>query len=507
MDQRNNLYDSLCHFFSLVSKPKSSRGSDNSHVWSRFIIPEVETEVKEKKRARRDGFSTLLTVHPNDVETIPDEYYLSAQLFKFRSIASTQEVDVVENIIRKLDESGQLQSVLPVLKLLFSIKPIQNSSLSTLKSIDSQISYPCNTDEFKCTNEEVQCIPYPMIHQSIFEVPTLNYHIEESHISNVLLKLDSTHQFDELDVAHRNLFGALENPPKNLNYLGISKCSKLQLGIKTKDEETKAITIQDEGYESPTSHIKILEPVGTQTSYDYWGNLDSLCNTSSIRKTWEAKLCGQEYPTRELPYLSQAPLEVMEVLCHHFEENLSLVDESLPNRDSCRMDELEFRKHVLYLILGIESKVFVYQDGEFHLAGYPFVAGLSSDCLSDLIQPLLECGQLVRRLSQAIWYPDFGPVRAALADQLQDSLQYHQQLAEEAMESQSFVAVVRQLKTLLPSLRLMDQLWNWSGWDSGDGRGVAFLQYLVDLSTTTVDDQERNLLTAYFSGCVGPFLT
>ena len=50
----------------------------------------------------------------------------------------------------------------------------------------------------------------------------------------------------------------------------------------------------------------------------------------SIRKTWEAKLCGQEYPTRELPYLSQAPLEVMEVLCHHFEENLSLVDESLP---------------------------------------------------------------------------------------------------------------------------------------------------------------------------------
>ena len=34
----------------------------------------------------------------------------------------------------------------------------------------------------------------------------------------------------------------------------------------------------------------------------------------SIRKTWEAKLCSQEYPTRELPYLSQAPLEVMEVL-------------------------------------------------------------------------------------------------------------------------------------------------------------------------------------------------
>ncbi len=490
MDKENTLYGSLCQFFSLVSKPNRIKGSDQSRVWSRYIVPEVEQEAKEKKRARREGFTTLLTVHPNEEETFLDEFQLPAWLYKLRTIVPPSEADSVEHGIQELDQSGQLQKVLPVLKLLFSIKPVKNESLHTLKNIDPQSSH-CKSDEFKHANEEYQCIPYPIIEKNVFEVPTLNYHIGESCTSNVLLKLQSTQQLDELDVAHRNLFGALENPPKNLNYLGISNCSKLYLGIKSNEGDTKLVTIHDEGYESPTSLAK--PPIETVTMQDYWENLDNLCDSSGIRKTWEAKLSGQEYPAKELPYLSQAPLNVMEVLCHHFEENLSLVDETLPRRDSYRMDESEFRKHVLYLILGVESKIFVYQNDEFHLTGHPFVDGLSPDCLSDLVQPLLECGQLVRRIRQAVWYPDFGPVRNALADQLQDSLQYQQELAEEAMESQSFVAVVRQLKTLLPSLRLMDQLWHWSGWESGDGRGVAFLQHLVDLSTTTVDDQERNL--------------
>ena len=75
------------------------------------------------------------------------------------------------------------------------------------------------------------------------------------------------------------------------------------------------------------------------------------------------------------------------------------------------------------------------------------------------------------------------------------------------MESPSLIAIVQQLKTLLPPLQLMDQLWYWPGWEDRNGRGVAFLQHLVDLSTVTVNEQERNLLTAYFAACVGPLLS
>jgi hypothetical protein len=307
---------------------------------------------------------------------------------------------------------------------------------------------------------------------------------------------------DELDVIHRNLFGALENPPKNLNYLGISKCSKLTLGMNTNRSYSKPI-IPDEGYESPTSNTT---PFPIEVC-DCWEDLENLCDTSSIPRTWEAKLSGQAYPVKELPYLTHAPLQVMEVLCRHFEKNLSLVDDTLPPRDSFRMDESEFRKTILYLMLGIESRVFSCVDDEFQLNGYPFIDGISFDCLCDLVQPLLECGRLVRRLNRAVWNPEFGPVRNTLGDQLLTSLQYYQQMVEDVMKSPSLIAVVQQLKTLLSSLQLMDRLWHWPGWEDSNGRGVAFLQHLVDLSIVTVNDQERNFLTAYFAACVGPLLS
>jgi hypothetical protein len=80
-------------------------------------------------------------------------------------------------------------------------------------------------------------------------------------------------------------------------------------------------------------------------------------------------------------------------------------------------------------------------------------------------------------------------------------------MVEEVIKSPSLIAVVQQLKTLSSSLQLMDRLWHWPGWEDGNGRGVAFLQHLVDLSTVTVNEQERNLLTAYFAACVGPLLS
>ncbi|KAI9557631.1 hypothetical protein GHT06_017459 [Daphnia sinensis] len=500
MDTENSLYGSLCKFFTLVSKSKSSK--DGKLHDSSF--PEVELEAKEKKRAKREGFSMLFSTRTVEEDVLPDEFQLSAWIFKLRTSIPCSEGDAINNAISELEKisNGQNSTILSVVKFLFHIDPIKNDDLPSLRNISAR-SYHTQYDEHQTENRWAQCVPYPVIKQQMFEVPPLNFHIGEVYASNIIAKLESTKQLDELDRIHRNLFGILENPPKNLNYLGISKSSKLTLGLNvTKSEAKPTSIICDDGYESPTSHTEFM----TDEIENYWENLENLCDTSSIRRTWEAKLSGEAYPAKELPYLSQAPLHVMEVLCHHFEENLNLVDGSLPVRETFKMEANEIRKDIQYLMLGIESETFAFVDDQFRVNGYPFVDGISADCLSDLVQPLLQSGTFVRRLSKAIWNPKFGPVRNTLGDQLLESLQYYQQMVEEVTESQSLIAVVQQLKTLSPSLKIMDQLWHWPGWEGGSGRGVAFLQHLVDLSTVTVDDQQRNLLTAYFAACVVPFL-
>lgn len=489
----------MCKFFTLVSKPKTS---GQTQTYSRCIVPEIEHEANEKKRVKRDGFSTLFTAHASEEETLPDEFQLSAWIFKLRTLIPCSEGNAVENTISDLEKvaAGKLHSILPVLKFLSYIKPVNNEDVPTLRSIEG---FQRQNAKIQPDDMKKQCVPYPVIQQNLFDVPPLHFHIGELYTTTVIAKLESTRQLDELDVVHRNLFGALENPPKNLNYLGISKCSKLTLWMNTNKSDYKPV-VPDEGYESPTSNAIPFPPNGVS---NYWENLEDLCDSSSIPRTWEAKLSNQAYPVKELPYLTHAPLQVMQVLCHHFDKNLSLVDETLPTRDSFLMDESEFRKNILYLMLGIESRVFSCVDDEFQFNGYPFIDGISSDCLFDLARPLLQCGRLVRRLKSVVWNPEFGPVRNTLGDQLLTSLQYYQEMVEEVIKSPSLIAVVQQLKTLSSSLQLMDRLWHWPGWEDGNGRGVAFLQHLVDLSTVTVNEQERNLLTAYFAACVGPLLS
>ncbi|XP_057366609.1 gamma-tubulin complex component 6-like [Daphnia carinata] len=500
MDTQNSLYGSLCKFFTLVSKSKSRR--DGKLNGSNFL--EVELEAKEKKRAKREGFSTLFTTRAIEDDMLPEEFQLSAWIFKLRTLIPCSEGNALENAISELEKisTGQTSTILPVIKFLVYIDPIKTDDLPSLQNINAR-SYNNELKKHQTENRWAQCVPYPVIKHDMFEVPPLNFHIGEVYASNIVAKLESTKQLDELDRVHHNLFGTLENPPKNLNYLGISKSSKLTLGLNvTKSEAKQTSTIRDDGYESPTSHTEFV----TDKVDNYWENLENLCDSSSIRRTWEAKLSGEAYPAKELPYFSQAPLHVMETLCHQFEENLNLVDRSLPIRDTFKMEENEIRKDIQYLMLGIESQTFACVDDEFRVNGYPFIDGISTDCLADLVQPLVESGTLVRRLSKAIWNPKFGPVRNTLGDQLLESLQYYQQMVEEVTESQSLLAVVQQLKTLSSSIKIMDQLWHWPGWEGGSGRGAAFLQHLVDLSTVTVDDHERNLLTAYFAACVVPFL-
>lgn len=499
METENSLYDNLCRFFVLIEK--GSEFPRNQRICSQFNVAEVEKEIEQKKRIKRNGFKALLSFHSCE-ESIPDDMQLCSWLFKLRSSDLDVKSDSIEQIIGRLEQSGQLQYVLPVLKVLFQIQPVQEDSLHFLQSIDPHnVTYGDMSSN--TIGKDLQCIPYTIMQQKHFEIPPVNYHTEELYSCNIIGKLESTHQLDKLDVLHCNLFGALENPPMNLNYLGISKCSKFKLGLKDFITEIQPPVFTNPECESPNVTCKSL-PIEEQ--FGLWEDVENLCDSSVIRRTWEAKLSGDLYPTKELPYLSQAPLEVMEALCYHFEENLNLVDENLPRRESFRVDEKEFRKNVLYLSLGIESKVFARSDDGFFLNGHPFVDGLSTECLSDFVQPLLLCGQLVRSIREAVWKSEFGSIRNTLVDQLQSSLQLYEQLIREIVESQSLISIGHRLKKILPVLELMNQLWHWPGWQSKSGSGVAFLQYLVNLSSACISNHERNLLTAYFASCVCPFL-
>lgn len=502
MANENSLYSLLCRLFTLISKCESEQEVTNSRIWSSLSSPEVECEANEKRHAIRNGFKTLLSSR-HDEEEFPDELQIPVWLFKLSYQVSNVDFDAVQNKISELEQSGQMKNIFPVLKLLFSINPVKNSSIHNLKGIQAE-NFSFQGVETQSL-EVLHCIPYKTLKDIDFDVPSIDYQVDQVYTSNVIKKLGCTQQFDELDVAHRNLFGVLENPPKTLNYLGISKQSKLCLGIKNKEDDNfEPLIAPDEEYEVPFSKTQPFQRVEECSP---WEDLDNLCDSTKIRRTWEAKLSGQQYPDSELPYLSHAPIEVMEVVFRHFENSLNLVDETLPDRDSYYMEETEFKRHLLYLLLGIESKAFTFQDEIFRLNGNPFIKGISTDCLSGFIQPLLECGQLVRRLNKAVWDSSYGPVRNALADQLLESLQLHQQLVKEVVEDCSVLAIVHQLKELLPILQLMNQLWTWPGWESESGCGVAFLQHLVDLSTLTSNDKIRSLLTAYFTACVDPFLS
>lgn len=210
--------------------------------------------------------------------------------------------------------------------------------------------------------------------------------------------------------------------------------------------------------------------------------------------------------------MTQLPLSDMVHLWRHLEENLTLVDDTLPRRDCFTMDESELRKHLRYLMLGVESELFSYKNDIFQLNGNPIIQGTSPDCLVEMIEPCLECGRLIRRLNQAQWNPASGKVHDALVDQLHASLRHLQRLTEEIVETKSFAELVAQVHTILPTVRLMERLWSWSGWScqsekKNTGRGVAFLQHIVNLASAMIDEQERRLLTAYFVACARPFLT
>jgi len=271
-------------------------------------------------------------------------------------------------------------------------------------------------------------------------------------------------------------------------------------------DETYLPTTTDEGYDSSPSSNVTIKPLPPVAAFNYWENLESLCDPSSIRKTWEAKLNGDGYPAKERPFLTEAPIQVMETLCREYENNLNLVSGELRHQTaSIKVNEQDFLQHALYLTLGVESRIFPYQNDQFRLVGHIYVNGLSFECLAQLMQPLLECGRIVRSLNQAKWDPEAGFVHNSLVHQIRISLQFHQHMMVQIMKTKSLIAMAKQVKQVLPTLELMHRLWQWPGWNKA-GRGVIFLQYLIHLATATIEDQERRILTAYFAACVRPYL-
>ena len=507
----NSLYGLLSQFF-----VKSLYYDNNFLIQNSIDSFGVKNtlDVRQQNIAKSRGFKMLLMSSIPE-KNIVDKSQIFMYIYHLKSL-NVRNVQEIENILVMLEESGQLEKLFPLLTLLFNIKPIEFETINQLKRLEPEFSQSsnikCSSNQVPSTNTQHCCYPYSIYDSKLFTVDSIDYVQKEPYSFSIVSKLNSTQQFDTLDVAHCKLFGALSHFPQNLNYLGISSLSKLRIGFQELDAVELNMSLIDSTKTDSQTETLPSEPTETQgidcSVVDYWKDVEVLSSMTKSRKTWEAKLHGEMCPSKELPYLTEAPPEIMEDLCYHWEKNLSLLDISLPQKVIIKVEEDEFWKDLLYLSLGTESKTFIYfsATSTFKMKTDNYVInGLSADCLTGLMEPFLLCGKLVRNLGHASWNPKAGLVRNTLVTQLQSSLQFHQQMMREIMETtRSLKAASVAVKKLLKTLELLNQLWSWS-WH-GKGRGVAFLQHLVQLATETIDDENRQILTAIVVACIQPFL-
>lgn len=278
MEVQSSLYGSLCRLFSLVS-PDSGQDDCDSKRNCHFVGTDIEFECGRRNRYKRRAFEILLSVHAPEESTSSEEQFLQASIYNMRCAGLMKEADAIEDAIEELNRVGCLNDALPVLKLLVSIKPIEDKSIHQLRRIEPTGIEPGGTDLF------VGWELYPMFDQALFEAPIMDYDNEKPYSLAVKEKLSSTNMIDVLDVAHSGLFGAILNPPKTLDYLGISNCTRLNLGIgndfRTLGEDknpSRGASPCDEGYESPCSTKPNITPPEPVPAYNCWEDLENLCN-------------------------------------------------------------------------------------------------------------------------------------------------------------------------------------------------------------------------------------
>ena len=243
----NNLYSLLGQFF-----VKSLTFDDDFLIKNSLDSFGIKNtlDLKQQKRTKSCGFEMLL------MSTIPDsKISKKSQIFSLiydLKSSNAKNAQEIEKMVIMLEESGQLDEILPLLILLFNIEPVKIETISQLKKLEPEFSQSTNSshqfseDCYKLSSDH--CHPYDIYSSNIFKVESIDYVQKEPYSFSIISKLDSTQQFDALDFAHCKLFGALSHFPQNLNYLGISHSSKLRIGFKKIEEvESNVSQKTDEG--------------------------------------------------------------------------------------------------------------------------------------------------------------------------------------------------------------------------------------------------------------------
>jgi len=95
-------------------------------------------DIRQQSIAKSCGFKILL------MSSIPENRIVEkSQIYKFiynLKSANARNAQEIENILVMLEESGQLDQILPLLTLLFNIKPIEFEPIDQLKKLEPEFS-------------------------------------------------------------------------------------------------------------------------------------------------------------------------------------------------------------------------------------------------------------------------------------------------------------------------------------------------------------------------------
>lgn len=280
MEVENSLYGTLCNFFSLVSSNKNIQ-EGNTKKTSHFVGTEIEFETEKRNRAKSNAFKTLFSVHVSEEQESSHEHQLYEHVFNLKTSGLVTQAAALETAIQELGKNGDLDTAFPVIKLLLNINPLNQENHQQLKKIE-----PESTNHQSPISDILKSDwhLFPMFEERVFQAPKIDYNKEEPYSLGVKEKLKSTWWIDRLDSAHCQLFGALSNPPKSLDRLGVTSQSLLTLGLKSNIqfiERANNGTVhsraeKDEGYESPS--LTVTSPLPQVAAINYWEDLENLCN-------------------------------------------------------------------------------------------------------------------------------------------------------------------------------------------------------------------------------------
>lgn len=280
MEVENSLYGTLCNFFSLISSNKNIQEGNNTKRTSHFVGTEIEFETEKRNRAKSNAFKTLFSVHASEEQESSHEHELNQIIFNLKTSGLLTQATGLEIAIQELEKNGCLDTAFPVIKLLLNINPLNQENHQQLKKIVPETTNQSPISDVLKSDWHL----FPMFEERVFQAPKIDYNKEEPYLLGVKEKLNSMWWMDRLDSEHCHLFGALSNPPKSLDRLGITSQSLLTIGLKSNlqliERETHPAphsrAEKDEGYESP--NLTATSPLPQLAAINYWEDLENLCN-------------------------------------------------------------------------------------------------------------------------------------------------------------------------------------------------------------------------------------